>query len=482
MSILKYKYKAHKFINYAFYLVVFIAGFLLGFSTEKIDINKLVSQVLMIDNVSAIEIGTINGNKINEEYIFNTFNDFEDGFLAEYPYIVCTYHTTPKLECTAYSEEYFNSLYLKVTDSYKYGIGTTGYGNYKLRFSIDKTGVITGPSKSVNNGTGSSSTVDIQFWRNGTGYTVYSNFDPKTITGSNSTYSKAWKTLDFSDYAINLKYNENLFKDNPDFKEVCVNNYDTFSITSNEITSYGDDGSPQYHDFDFIWFQNGLAYLSVFQYDSEASTHINFPGYDENSLIGWGYWLDTKEEIDKHFSNDNPGMYLALKGYEDKYSYYNWTFYPFEMTFTTDYHFYTIFSFNNSYLKQAGISTVVDNAYIKYLDGTIKEDSDQYCFYIKNEYDVNILNRNENGDFNSTITVLGGINKDDKTYELEMGRNTKGFFSTVNNFISKIRPTVIFINTHIFELYTSLPLIVRSFIISFLVLILIRILIGMVVR
>ena len=59
MSILKYKYKAHKFINYAFYVVVFIAGYLLGFGAEKIDFNKLVSQFLMIDNAKALEIGII---------------------------------------------------------------------------------------------------------------------------------------------------------------------------------------------------------------------------------------------------------------------------------------------------------------------------------------------------------------------------------------------------------------------------------------
>ena len=53
MKILHLKYKMHKLVNLAFYLIIFILGFLLGFAVEKINFNKLISQFLFIDNVSA---------------------------------------------------------------------------------------------------------------------------------------------------------------------------------------------------------------------------------------------------------------------------------------------------------------------------------------------------------------------------------------------------------------------------------------------
>ena len=78
MSILSYKYKAHKFINYAFYVVVFIVGFLLGFASDKINYNKLISQVLMIDNVQAYEFKQQKVT-VNEEWIYNTLTQNLEG-------------------------------------------------------------------------------------------------------------------------------------------------------------------------------------------------------------------------------------------------------------------------------------------------------------------------------------------------------------------------------------------------------------------
>lgn len=472
MSILKYKYKAHKFINYAFYVIVFLIGFGIGFCAKEINFNKLISQVLMIDNVSAYTITTINGIEVNEEYIYNMFSsqDSENFNLENYPMIYCSYipnSTTTRVSCNAHPKLVFESSYYVKTNSsngFRFGLNSSNNTLRSFQFNIKPDGTIVWNSIGVIKNA-STLFFDLVHNTSSTGTKMYTNFLPSSINGTPNTYDGYYNQLDFN---INLEFNENLFKDNSDFKEVCVNNYDTFSITSNEVQDYDDNNSPMYHSFDFMWFPNGMKGISTWGYDSEEHDHVYIFEESENTFSGWWYWLNTKEEIDLYFGRDNPGLYLETKGYTDKYSYYNYTLYPFEMTFTETYHRYQVFWFKDPY--------------IEYLDGTKKDDSEKYCFYIKNEYDVNILNKNQNGDFESSITILGGINRDDVTYENELNNNSNGFFSTINNFISKIRPTVIFINTHILELYTSMPLIVRSFILSFLTLIVIRILIGMVVR
>ena len=58
MKLLNLKYKMHKLVNLIFYLIIFGIGFLLGFGAEKINFNKLISQFLFIDNVSAATITT----------------------------------------------------------------------------------------------------------------------------------------------------------------------------------------------------------------------------------------------------------------------------------------------------------------------------------------------------------------------------------------------------------------------------------------
>lgn len=464
MGILKYKYKAHKLVNTLFYVIVFGVGFLLGFGAEKIDYSKIISQVLMIDSAKAYTLGTFNGDTVDEQYIYDMFSTDSSFDIKEYKYIACSFHNTGLIyfSCIAMNEETYNNVNFLWVNTGTYYFRTYNGKTYDYySFKYDSTS--SSFTSEHYNVTSTNDRTSLSGFSYSAPTTLYTNFTQDSFPD----YVKNRHLLDFSSMG-NLEYNENLFKDNPDFKEVCVNNYDTFSITTNEIQTYGDDGTPMYHGFDFMWFPNGMKGISTWGYDSEEHDHVYLFEKSENTFSGWWYWLNTREEIDLYFGRDNPGMYLELKGYKNKYDYYNYTFYPFEMTLTESYHRYQVFWFKDPY--------------IEYLDGTIKNDSEKYCFYIKNEFDVNILTKNANGDFNSSITILGGINKDDVTYENELNNNSNGFFSTVNNFISKIRPTVMFINTHILELYTSMPLIVRSFILSFLVLIIIRILIGMVVR
>lgn len=490
MNILKYKYKAHKLVNTLFYIVVFVIGFVLGFGAKKLDFSELISQVLMIDNVSAIEIGTIKGNKINEEFIYNKFNDFEDGFLAEYPYIVCTYHTTPTLDCIAYSEEYFSTLYLQTSDNYKYSIGTTGGNNYKLNFSIDKTGVIYGPSKILNTGPTSGGYVDTWFWRNGTGYSMYSNFNLKTVTGSGSTYKRAY-TLDFSEYEVNLEFNENLFKDNPDFKQVCVNPDTRFAITSNKITYTDEETELKYFNaIDFIWFSYVPDGLTTYLYSSAEETKKT-PLTEDGPLFnginpGYWYYLDEKEEIDKFFNTDSskgeiyPGVTLELEGYTDKYSHFGWYFHPFVVHFDNTQdgnNFFNVFHFKD----KLNFYSILENG-LDYYEELENARNGNICFYIKNDYDITILNKDIFDDDIGETTILGGDKFDINTSENSSSLNSKGLFSKINLFINNIKDTILFINGYIYELYVSLPNIVQLFIISVFGLIVVSILVRMVTK
>lgn len=64
MKILSLKYKMHRLVNLVFYLAIFIFGFLLGFATEKININELISNFLFIENVNAEELVCTDGENL----------------------------------------------------------------------------------------------------------------------------------------------------------------------------------------------------------------------------------------------------------------------------------------------------------------------------------------------------------------------------------------------------------------------------------
>ena len=107
-NILKLKFKAHVLVNYIFYFLIFIVGFVIGTITKKVNINEIISKFLMIDNVSAAEyiasqdseyyteiIDELGTPGLTEEYAYKlfkkinndknlnlNFNDFQDIIIA----------------------------------------------------------------------------------------------------------------------------------------------------------------------------------------------------------------------------------------------------------------------------------------------------------------------------------------------------------------------------------------------------------------
>ena len=475
MSIMSAKYKAHKLVNIVFYLIIFVFGFLVGIGAKKININALFSKVLMIDSVNAYTIATANNTAINEEFIYNGFSQNSSFDINEFPYIMCR-NESSTIYCYAIPQALFDTFYVPSGSISNTKIDVSKYAHNSnillgTMYIRKSDGAIT--FNSFSNANSSAVSNFLRFSWGFQQYYSYTNFNPSLITGADTRHDEHMNKLDFSQYSIpEMVYDENLFANDSNFKEVCVNNYDTFSITSNEIQDYDNDNNPQYHSFDFMWFKNGVKGISTYLYDSDTETHVTLFEQQQDGYLsspyGWYFWLNSQEEIDTYWNSPNsPGLELTTKGYTDKYKYYNYTLYPFTMTFTTDYHRYQVFWFKNAYIED--------------LEGN-KTYPDKYCFYIKNNYDVNIINKNSYGDIYTSPTVLGGITFDDKTYENELSEDVEGLFSTVTHFISRMSSTIVFINTNIFNLYTSMPLIVRLFIMTFLTLVVIKILIGMVIK
>ena len=481
MGILKYKYKAHKLINTLFYVVVFVIGFVLGFGAEKIDFNKLVSQVLMIDNAKAYTITTTSsGEVINEDFIISKFSSYISDFDVN-DYEFAYYKWSGQQYWTVYAIVKEN-IHLAIQDS---SDGDLGYGSVNCNIETGKPcyylfNIRTSGSQAVSYA--SSGGVTIQ----------YSNFDSLSQYNSSFTYNYSSKNkLDFSKHTVKLEYNENLFKDNPDFKQVCVNPDTRFAITSNNITYTDEETELKYFNgIDFIWFSYVPDGLTTYLYSSAEETKKT-PLTKDGPLFnginpGKWYYLDEKEEIDKFFNTNSskgeiyPGVTLELEGYTDKYSYFGWYFHPFVVHFDNTQdgnNFFNVFHFKD----KLNFYSILENG-LDYYEELENARNGNICFYIKNTYDITILNKDIFDDDIGESTILGGDKFNINTTENSSSLNSKGLFSKINLFINNIKDTILFINGYIYELYVSLPNIVQLFIVAVFGLIVVRILVGMVTK
>lgn len=468
MSILQYKYKAHRLVNTLFYIIIFVIGFVLGFGANKIDFNKLISQVLMIDNVQALDATRYDcgsncielqnlpnidnySNYLFIEQLFTELNtNLETNFdISDYDHVVIRDLSSSTIQHYIYtfskSKLIVDGYYLEGTDdSIVFGIRIT---ESILYYYINDY-------KNVEEG-------ELLY---STGGDKFSS--ENTIGTLNNEYS-----FELTNVFKEITFNENLFKDNPDFKEVCVNSYDTFSVTSNQITGIDENGDNYFKDYDFMFFPYRVNGITTYIYDTTKENNVYIPENDNNiedRFLGWWYFLNNKEVIDGIYDKENPGNYLKQKGYTDKYSYYGYMVVPIEMDFRVDKHYYPVFWFKDPY--------------IELVDGTRRLDSEKYCFYIKNEYDVNILNHDSMGDVYGDITILGGTTSSESTSQNKNDLNNSTLLNTLYSLLTRLRSTIDFINYHIELLFFSLPLLFQMFIISVFLIFTLKVIINMIVR
>lgn len=212
MKILSFKYKAHKLVNYLFYLIIFVLGFFIGFTTNKINLNEIVNKVLMIDHVSALEIeyyddssyyteivNKLGSPGITEEYAYKlfekvnndknlnlNFNDFSDIVIADR---TTNLYQTNYYFCTSLSGSIKNPTctgqFLYINLSTYSDNSSVGYQkNYNSTFYNDRSSAYKYYS-SNSNLTGTYKDLDFSSYRvkldvqlntwNGYGYDYYTN-------------------------------------------------------------------------------------------------------------------------------------------------------------------------------------------------------------------------------------------------------------------------------------------------------------------
>lgn len=460
MSILKYKYKAHKLINYVFYVIVFLVGFFIGFGSKEINFSKLISQVLMIDNAKAYTLYSSNTLTIDEEYIYNTFtSNFSDFNIENYPNIFCSKwfpNSKPTIYCYAMDNTSANSFYYAGASgsSWKWRFGNdSNYSpNPMYMFAVRLSdGVLSNIYYQTNMQSflGSPSITAT--------YNSFSNFD---ITGASIN------VLDFSEYQIpDMVYNENLFKDNSNFKEVCIEKGKKYGITTTNIDPISNTAFVS----DFIWFPGKIIGVKYSEYDSLNDNNILIFNDDVSTE---NYYFEDKDKIDSFYNDEIISNYFNNSGYTDKYSYYGYTAYKFMHSYYVDendnpQNMFTIFDFTDIDYSSTNSGGGAGTPF-----GLNDNTSLNYCFYIKNEFSVTELKTDEWNDYTGVVPTPGG-DLDVNTSHNKNNANTEDFLSQPKNFIISMKDTINLINSLVYEFYISLPALLRTFIITALIILII---------
>ena len=414
-------------------------------------------------NVNAYTIFQNDIKVINEQYIYNKFSSLEGFDIELYPHIVCKTDSSIILTCRAYNDEAINSMYLtgKEYSGGRYEVDFNGgkschftINNYRTSDSFN------GTQKCGDDAFSSFYDINVN-----SQYMTYSNFDlPVFSTSDNSKIN----VLDFKKYLPQLKFNDNLFANDENFKKVCVNKNSSFSITKKTT-----DGVISESDHDFIWFPHGISGIKQFNYSTDMSN-----GYYEFVDPYENFYFSSYDSINSIWNTEYMANNFESKGYTDKYKYYGYTAYLFLHWYNFNdgqtYNFFPIFELTDnvttSHISSSGNTHGGGGTR---LDGDEEiELSDEYCFYIKNEYEVNEVILDEWGDHYTSVNTPNGptnygttVNKDNA--------NSKSFLLQPLEFISQMSGTIAFINTHIYNFYMAMPLIVRTFIVTALIILIV---------
>ena len=417
MSILKYKYQAHRLINYIFYIIVFLIGFLLGHSSKEVNINKLISDFLFIDNVSAYEINIDDHIFVTESDILDSVNTHVSDFVYDdNNNVFCTYdilNNYYELSCLLLNDLDWNNIYLTnyqsetnsrvfinlpQSSSAIYSVFHYSKSTYDMIFSNAYRSVF---ASSYN------SFVSRIFTNTNFPSNENSTIDNSQLKAINKNVNK----LDF--ITPQLNYNENLFENTDDFKQVCVNSTDTFLISSNDYNRGG-------HVLaDYLWFPYNIKGLEQGVYKtSDDSLVFN----DEIEK----YFFKNAKKINKTF-DETAGLPFSTYNYpfENRYSYFGWLAVPFIITYDeNDYMFY-VFRFKDD-SEIVYYNDIESGGGAGHYFGEGEEPPTEYCFYINNLYEVQTLETDNNGNhYGTVVTPEGEINI--------YSSNSNSFFSSFND-------------------------------------------------
>ena len=536
MNILKCKYEAHRFVNVIFYFVVFAIGFVLGFGANKIDIKNLLSEFLMIDNVSAlteVKSGTITlpsnlkvskSNFNSETYIYNLFNYVVDEVGLDISFNdffnVFGFNYQPKYEPTANTRYYFSN-----SDWYSYS-----FNNYN-QYSRTKGDVLYLEYVST-------SSFKYHYYTNddNSDYTTFGGGDSYYVFSTHdfSSSNRYIKLLDFSEFIVQFNYDDSIFTEDPNknFYKYCWDfNYNTlFAVIPNKelydsVASSEDNehtiGGGFYGFGDLSSIQRG-TYVSPVIGKNQSIVDMMFGKKFENlqDIVEKTDNLKTDGELQARYTGvglspnitsgtplsvidtANSNTYFNDNLQKLKYAYYFNYFYYFDVLGNKKYN---IFKYEPTceYKKVAdykvGVTCANQNGAKTYEFTTKTNDilsmkteaisqlissdiSSNICIYVPKDYKVSVLKENHD---------LGGI---EGSVELPDG-SLESFFSTIDDekdssslvskvgkFIDKISGSLEFIKTQVYNFYCSMPSLVQMFILSVLTILIVGVIIGMVVR
>lgn len=396
----KAKYQAHRIVNIIFYIIVFFIGFYMGVMGQKVGIKSLFDKFLMIDTVYAETDITSNfdtdflptsNNWYDESLIINIFNQVNligqlDLNISSYLNVYATFTASPN-------------------NQYTY---------------IFSTSVYTGSSNQVYT-TGSHIRVDFRYNSNNStvAYTFDSNSNhtSKQVFNSGISYQLAATnspshTINYPlDFSIYHSFNENLFSNNNDFKQVCVNPKNAFAISYTELyqnkNSFGD----------YIWFPYNIIYLNYGRYNTlnskmifdEPTTdkHIFFNSSEKFDLFDTVNGLQLVDGFNATITSSYP--------YNTRYNYYGWSAYPFAIAdANSDSPHIPVYKFSTDFMTVQLSSFGIAHGGGTRTHHDLTDENNQnlsMCFYINKFYTVTELTENGTGNYEGTIpTPNGDIN------------------------------------------------------------------------
>lgn len=222
MKILNLKFKAHRLINYIFYLIVFILGFLLGGG----NISNLgnISDILLIDNVKALE----------EEF---TYTDTDGSYYKDIKSDLSLKDMT--------KEEYIMNLFKKVNEDYSLELNFYDYENVIVKYynknyldvgyyysTSSWNGEVNHPSLSENSSylyisiSGLTNTADIYYIQESAGYSPYNDRRSNTtFYSSNTSLTGTYEKLSFRELNKIKDYGDNEYGINAGQITISTNNF-----------------------------------------------------------------------------------------------------------------------------------------------------------------------------------------------------------------------------------------------------------------
>lgn len=460
------KYKAHRFVNYIFYIIVFLLGFFVGTGLKKLNFNNIFN-FLLIDDVNAYSF-TVGSNTITEEWIVDKLSSqYSDFSVNSFPYIIVQISknsvssSVRGVSFLALSEEAYNNMIWSTygTNGFHFSFGTSSTGNFIFnKYFFSSSSWQKNETHSRNNATDVSPSSFNGNWEYDNTYNrVATDFDIPNIS---SSLNVNLNQLNFSAYMDNPTLNNGSIFENSshyDFNKYCwdfqeetlftvlpnhnlysaidLNNYDGKYTFRNGFYSFGYVGNfSSSHNvergkYTKIWYTPTpnaiLASIGIPFSDLSDITH-NFDYLTDTQALNSRYY-NLFDGLHLYDTLNNDTYYLDNLDLL-KYSHYFSSEYSFDATGVYSYNIFKYtphceFDLDGIGGAITGNRTCINQNGDEVHLTVLQPFETSLCIYVPKTYNVSILQENSqdgmsgtvllpNGDvdtFNSSLSIEEGI-------------------------------------------------------------------------